>query len=777
MESALEPQTQCSTRTGGLRLARLVGRIRRSDPSESRTMIQSVELRNSPCFDSAGVTLGPLTAFNFVFGGNGSGKTTISRALADNARFPGTSVSWGGTAVSRTVRVYNLDYVRSTFGAADADLPGVFLLGAASREVHAEISEVETQLELLENQMVTWTASLGDANLGTGKLGQVKSIRDELAEAGWQRRDSVPAELQVMFEGFRGSKAKFLDQVLSVSAAHDSTDGDLESLVSEATSVFDATAIRVDPLVPLSFPSVHGSIGADLFGVPVVGSSDVAIAALIEELRNSDWVRQGRDFLGEANGLCPFCQQPAPHDLAEQLSEYFDARYTEQLNKLQAFSDWYGQSRDSARAHLDQILAQQLPQLEESRFSAARARLDLVIEENARVAQAKIEQPSSVLELVDVVELVAELNSVIAKANIKIDEHNALVDNRAQAGVALVARAWRSFVRGALAAEVASYEARITGETVAIKSLKEKIDLAAAEIREKRSRLRELQSQVTSSLPIITEINRLLESVGFYSFHLAESRAVADGYELVRADGSRVDDTLSEGERTFITFLYFCHQLQGIHLDPSESAALVAVIDDPISSLDSDILFVVSSLVRRLMTRIRNGDGRVEQLVLLTHNVHFHKEVTYVRNGEPTTGRSFFVVKKRAGQNSELVSCGERNPVRTVYKSLWDEVAKARLSPDEASIGIQNVMRRILENYFRILGSINDEAVVAYFEGEQQLVCRSLLGWVNEGSHSIIEELDFSPTEASTRVFLDVFELIFVHSGNQGHYDMMIASD
>jgi wobble nucleotide-excising tRNase len=139
------------------------------------------------------------------------------------------------------------------------------------------------------------------------------------------------------------------------------------------------------------------------------------------------------------------------------------------------------------------------------------------------------------------------------------------------------------------------------------------------------------------------------------------------------------------------------------------------------------------------------------------------------------SGRHFFVVRKRAGQPSEVIPYLSKNPVRTVYKTLWDEVVRAKSSPDESSVGRQNVMRRILENYFRVLGGIDDSVIIAQFEAEQQLICRSLFSWINEGSHSIIEESEFSPSGMSIATYLEVFEQIFTRSDNRGHYAMMMG--
>jgi wobble nucleotide-excising tRNase len=501
----------------------------------------------------------------------------------------------------------------------------------------------------------------------------------------------------------------------------------------------------------------------------------VALAPLINKLDNSDWVRQGRPFLPTASPRCPFCQQSVSHELTVQLSEYFDARYTDQLDELSRFGAKHDAMARRAREYIDKIKPLLLAQVDNDALELSLARLDKVLLQNERAIKNKLDQPSNIVKLEDLQAEMASVNALIDEANERTRSHNALVDNRAEAHQNLIRRCWRTFVRGVLVADITYYEARIGGLEAARESLQGKLHKKKDQEVADRDRLQKLQTQITSSQPIITKINGLLRSVGFLSFHLAESRAATDGYELVRADGTHASGTLSEGERTFITFLYFYHQLQGVQTDTSESPTLVAVIDDPISSLDSDILFVVSTLIRRLMGQIRKEERRVRQLILLTHNVHFQKEVTYIRSGEPSSGRHFFVVRKRAGQPSEVIPYLGKNPVRTVYKSLWDEVARAKSSPDESSVGLQNVMRRILENYFRVLGGIDDSVIISQFEGEQQIICRSLFSWINEGSHSIIEESEFSPSGMSIDAYLEVFEQIFTRSDNRGHYTMMMG--
>ncbi|CAH0122830.1 hypothetical protein PAE9249_05442 [Paenibacillus sp. CECT 9249] len=93
-----------------------------------------------------------------------------------------------------------------------------------------------------------------------------------------------------------------------------------------------------------------------------------------------------------------------------------------------------------------------------------------------------------------------------------------------------------------------------------------------------------------------------------------------------------MNQTLSEGEKTFVTFLYFMHLLNGSNNRDLITENKVVVIDDPISSLDSNVLFIVSNLILKLIDDIRNNQNNIVQLFVLTHNVYFHKEVTVIAN-------------------------------------------------------------------------------------------------------------------------------------------------
>ncbi|MEL0587517.1 MAG: AAA family ATPase [Candidatus Thiodiazotropha sp. (ex. Lucinoma kazani)] len=128
----------------------------------------------------------------------------------------------------------------------------------------------------------------------------------------------------------------------------------------------------------------------------------------------------------------------------------------------------------------------------------------------------------------------------------------------------------------------------------------------------------------------------------------------------------------------------------------------VVVFDDPVSSLDSDILFIVGSLIKGLFDEVRAGTGHIKQVFVLTHNVYFHKEITFnpKRRDVAMNEETFWIVRKPA--HVTKVEKYSSNPIKTSYELLWSEVR----NPDRSNLTIQNTLRRILENYFKILGGV-----------------------------------------------------------------------
>lgn len=321
--------------------------------------------------------------------------------------------------------------------------------------------------------------------------------------------------------------------------------------------------------------------------------------------------------------------------------------------------------------------------------------------------------------------------------------------------------------------ELLAYKQKSAGLQRGVDNTQEKKDEASAAIHKLDDEVRQLQRSVESSQPVIDEINRLLKRSGFTSFHIVNSAELNDGYMLARNGVPLDEHSLSEGERTFMAFLYYYFLLNGRE-ETAVSGKILAVVDDPISSLDSDVLFIVSTLVRDLINRALSKTDHVAQVIVLTHNVYFHKEVTQVRHKDEGSGRSYQVIRKRLTE-ANLIETHAENPVSTEYERLWSEVRRASQGELMGIIGLENVLRRILENYFRIAGGIWEDEIVQLLEPAERPVLRSLFDWVNEGSHGVFENLYYSPSQITRDMYLEVFRRVFEKTDHYAHYEMMMG--
>jgi wobble nucleotide-excising tRNase len=211
----------------------------------------------------------------------------------------------------------------------------------------------------------------------------------------------------------------------------------------------------------------------------------------------------------------------------------------------------------------------------------------------------------------------------------------------------------------------------------AITALEGKIAKSSEELEAKKREIEENERKITSIKPTIDAINTLLRSFGFMNFNLVESTE-SGFYEVKRPDGSDAKKTLSEGEKSFITFLYFYYLVGGSFSSSGGTNDRVVVFDDPVSSLDADILFIVCNLIKKVVAEMRSGTSPIKQILVLTHNIYFHKEVTFdkTRDGLGTAlkDETFWVIRK-ISQRSELWSSME-NPIKSSYELLGERLGR-----------------------------------------------------------------------------------------------------
>jgi len=739
-------------------------------------MIESAELSGIPAFSPGQIIFGPLQKVNFVFGPNGSGKTSISRALSDAGAFPACRVAWSATQPQSEVRVFNRQYVDQVVGTED-ELAGVFVLGKASVEAQQERVTLEAERNQLEADTGKLRGTLGDALTKTGKLGELVTLEDTLGEDIWKLKASFSTEFSAMFDGYNGAKKKLSTEVLKRRALQKPILPKRDDLTVRSRSLADAVSGEVALLEEFDGSKLDQLRTSDLWSESIVGSAEVKFADLIDRLGNSDWVKLGSHFLEDSGGLCPFCQQQTPADIAENLAAYFDATFAARVEKLGNLAKSMREFLGTAEANLDASKTVPTTLIRRAEFDAAAAKVREGLSKLNEQVREKVRTPSASVTLPDTTAEVAAIQKLIESTNDSITAHNALIANQKKARSDLLDDCWNFFIWSELDTHLARYESAKSPIEKAVGALEDQIEQKQERLTKITERLAILAAGTMSSQSTISEINRLLEGSGFNSFKLTASSDLKDGYRVVRENGEMASTSLSEGERTFIAFLYFFHQLRGIEVGTGDAPAVVAIIDDPISSLDSSALFFVSTRVRQLARSVLDNKSNVKQLIVLTHNVYFHKEATYGLEewgGSSRHTLAFHVIRKMEPLPNQIVTSSV-NPVRTTYDLLWDEIKTAK--GGTGSVGLQNSMRRIIESYFSLTGDKKVNSISESFVGVEQTICQSLISWLHDGSHSsgLFESLDYSRSGESVEQFLTVFESIFTESGHQAHYELMMG--
>jgi wobble nucleotide-excising tRNase len=713
-------------------------------------------------------TLGDLRRINFIFGANGTGKTTISRVISQASGHSHCQLLWqGGNPLE--VMVYNRDFVDRNFNQ-DNLLQGVFTLGENQVEAEREIARLQPEIEKIDGKITNLNVQLDGEDGQSGKRKELNDLEPELRDRCWKQKQLHDDAFQEAFAGVRNKAESFKQKVLQEVTSNNSELLSLDELKEKAHTVFSEDLERVPTLPTLTASTLVESESHELLQKAIIGNQDIDIAALIDRLGNSDWVKQGLKYHEQTPETCPFCQQPTDDHFSESLKSFFSEAYDDDIQTLTKLQTQYYRESEQLVSETRRIAEGNNPFLNTALFNAEAEAFSERLKRNCALLEHKLAEPSRRVELEPITTLLEKLQEIVSAANEATTSHNQTVANIATEKQILTSQVWR-FVVNELADDLSLYQQRKNEFSQAIRGMEESLRGWRQKRGELKDQIKELERQTTSIQPTIAAINDLLQRFGFHSFQLGESD---DGrhYRIVRENGEDASRSLSEGEKTFITFLYFYHLIKGAQAPSGITSNRVVVFDNPISSLDSDILYIVSSLIKGIMNEVRGATGQIKQVFLLTHNVYFHKEISFHphrSDGRAFSDESFWLVKK--SQHGSVVERCYENPVRSAYELLWEDVKSANLS----SINLQNTLRRILENYFTMWGGMGKDQVCALFTGRDQLICQSLFSWVNDGSHAIHDDLYINHGDQTNEAYLRVFRDIFYEAGQSGHYEMMVG--
>lgn len=745
-------------------------------------MITKINLKNITSYNKNGVEIDNLKKVNFFFGYNGSGKSTIAKYIK-NLSFYGTDqysedyadcVTHGYDRNKHEMLVFNEQFIEENFRLSKKQ-KGIFSLD----EINIEKQE---QIEINNKQIVKYKESISRHEYRLERINKeyAKQSKQLLDDCYNERRkfefmkvdipSLLPYKKDDHLSKIRQYKSKLEHQKVR----------SYEDLCADYKQLYQSEMFFI-PFIKIENYSELDINGNSLLEKIIVGANDVSISALIDKLNNRRWVESGALYIDNSDGVCPFCQQKINSiELKSELNKYFDETYKEEISKIERFKDSYIHNVKTLLGDLQELVKKYNPSNYVHKLIDS---ISEVLDENNLVIEHKLKYPNQKYSL----RKISECDDLILKLNAEIANNNLIFTELDLKKQELNDNVWMHMTNGCLD-KITTVEQWNEKST----RLFDRINTIISELNDSISDLKglndSLRLETANTKTAVDNINILLKSAGFVGFKIIEKSEENNikYYSLQRKgdDGTskNIFKSLSEGEKNFISFLYFYQLCLGTdNYEKNRTKKKIVVIDDPVSSMDTQVLFLVSTLIHRLVKRKQDRNAKdqfnlqhIEQVIVLTHNIYFYKEVTY-SNRPICNSKQFYLITK--SDNITRIENSSKPVVDDDYSLLWETIRniKNNLPHDKMqNIVIANLMRRIIESYASFINLKKDVwSTISYDEADPHHIVKSgFLSFINDDSHSIspIDNLYYQRiTNEDPSILFSVFKSIFDVIG-ENHY-------
>ena len=275
-------------------------------------------------------------------------------------------------------------------------------------------------------------------------------------------------------------------------------------------------------------------------------------------------------------------------------------------------------------------------------------------------------------------------------------------------------------------------------------------------LNDKKQKLLKLKSdeikKTTSEAQAAKEINQLVRNLGDESFSLEPIKQGGQQnglYQILGRDAKpRSLKTLSTGELNLLSFLWFRYHLDEVN--NSDTRPRIIIFDDPVNSNDDNSQYLILAEIQELTSKDKN-----DQFFILTHNNHFYVQL------RPSSYKNKGVYHlRRADKTSVIKIDSPKDDLSSIYEDLWNELRF--LYDHKRLVSVWNCMRRILETYgkFNFANSSPRDTTNLLSTSTDQVLYLSLLKSLHVNSHIGIDtDIDLSGRDVRTllQTFYDIF--------------------
>ncbi len=734
------------------------GLIKKIDSIKNMAVFQ--DFRWASSLRDGGNNIAEFKKINILYGRNYSGKTTLSRifraletgSISDKYSTPEFLLSFnGGHNVTQNsldnhnqvIRVFNDDFIKDNlrFIVDDEQTINSFaILGEDNTKLEEEIEKHE--------------AELGDEEEKSGLLGKLLGAEGKFAEARKAYSDKSSELERKLREkankpgtGIKHNKS-FGDANYNVPKIKTDITNVSKSTYSPLTekqvsNFHDLLREEPKPEIPesSSFNLQHSAITSKAYELieKKIQASD-PIQELLNDAVLATWVRTGREHHQEKRDKCAFCGSDLSQDLWDKLDKHFNQESEELRKALDKLIGLIEQERSripnllkiknsdfysNFTTDLDS-LAEQLSSQSASYCGSLES-----IKEQIKKRKNDIFTPLTFAESESVKNTLNAVKDSFEQLRNESNEFTAsLSAGQSRARTALRLHQIYKFIN----------DINYKDEDKAINELKEAMNkaeelknIATEKVNTKRAKISELKAQLKDESKGADRVNDYLNNFfGHQSLSLnAIEKNPGDASTGYRFEVTRNDKKafhLSEGECSLIAFCYFMATLENIETKGNQP---IIWIDDPISSLDSNHIFFVYSLINAAIVKPEN----FLQLFISTHNLDFLKYLKRISNDYKGRGnnrtkiREFFLVERLGDMSQICLMPGYLKNYVTEFNYLFCQIYKCSVaqSIDDKNYhefyNFGNNARKFLEIYlyYKYPNGINSDDKLLNFFGKENI--------------------------------------------------------
>lgn len=700
-------------------------------------MITELQLPSDRFFNT---TYSGLKQKNFIYGKNGTGKSTITQTISDLFH------------ATHDVRIF-----QGFDSVAENSVLNAISLGKENASIQPQIDQVSLQISELEKDLI--------AN---------DSRPDNLYARYQAKKKEYKEQEKSINDNFRSSASKLKREHTDLTGVYYDIRNfkkDIECIENSVSSVLlsDTETEQLQQLMnqeeikietKQSFPNVD--VSGFLEATNEIITTELAKSIILEfsTIEEQNWVRQGLNYHKKGD-VCAFCNNPISEQRLDQLNHYFSDNVKKFETRLSGAIE-HLKSKKYEISKINVIEPSQFYPIYREQISVLNTSILKLIQKYTQFLDFLIEtlekRKSNLFttmseisyKIPDSFESIKEQYGKIFEENKKYGQDLSVKKEAAKNKLRL------NLVNIELAAMEYSQEiSELEKLAIEKKRLADELQLNQNQLYELREQKINLISQTVDESIAAERINKILRSLGNHSFQLALVSGEQKGqYTVKNIDGStRNVDTLSTGEKNIVSFLWFLADLD----NPSKISEKpqIIVFDDPMNSNDDTTQYLIISYLQELINNLSEN----QQLFILTHNIHFYLNVRYDWWRRAPSTKLTLHLKKIDGKSKILPIETKDKDLKTSYDALWTELRW--LYQQDKPDFMLNPIRRIFETFSKF----NNISLSVLFKNDAE--AKKLF---DVNSHSI-DDLEADLNGKTKEDIIAKVRELFSNNNAQAHFE------